>query len=316
MTGAEKKEVYRSLCAEGKITDLFMQPWWLDCTGEWEVALAVRNGQVTGAMPYALSSKWGMRMITMPHLTHHLLIWMEKPEGISDRKWLTREKQTIWLLIDDLPRYAVFSMVFEARSFSNWLPFHWKGFRQEVRYTFEIERKEAQDLDEQLNRNLRRSLKATAEKMSVVRGIVPGTFYDICRNTYRRQNMKMPYSLDELMKIDTAVTNHQAGVALGATNQKNELVAVAYLLWDRERAYYFLAGDTEEGKSAGASIFLCREALRIAFDEKELSTFDFCGSMIESITEVRRQFGAKPVVLMKLFKAGYKWLDILYTLTR
>lgn len=316
MTQSEKLEVYSVLCEQAKITALFMQPWWLKATGNWEIALGYRNGQVVGAMPYSTIRKWGIPMITMPAMTHHLSIWMDKPADISDRKWLTREKQIIWLLIEDLPHYGYFSMVFEESSFSNWLPFHWKGFRQEMRYTFVIDRTDGESLDQQINRNLKRNLKASGVKVNLEANIDPAPFYSICSHTYKRQNMKMPYSKDLFMTLDKAITQHKAGVKLGAYNDKEELIAVAYLLWDQGRAYYFLAGDNDEGKDTGASLLLCREALRIAFEEKKLPTFDFCGSMIESITEVRRQFGARPVGLMKIFKAKYKWLDILYALTR
>ena len=52
MNREERKKKYSSLCDQGKITGLFMQPWWLDATGEWDLALSVRNEQVVGAMPY------------------------------------------------------------------------------------------------------------------------------------------------------------------------------------------------------------------------------------------------------------------------
>jgi hypothetical protein len=316
MTRSEKTDIYQSLCDQGKITALFMQPWWLDATGNWEVALASRHGKIIGAMPFSKVSRWGIPVITMPALTHHLLIWMEKPSDISARKWLTREKQIIWLLLDDLPAYGYFSMVFEARSFSNWLPFHWRGFRQEMRYTFEIERTDSETLDQQINRNLKRNIKASASAIDIQYHVDTGVFYAICSHTYKRQKMKMPYSAELFSKIDQAVIKNKAGVKIGAFNQAQELMAVAYLVWDDDRAYYFLAGDTDAGKKSGASIVLCREAIRIAFEEKNLKTFDFCGSMIESITEIRRQFGAKPVGLMKIFKARYKGLEILQTLLR
>jgi hypothetical protein len=316
MTRDERKKIYRSLCEHGKITGLFMQPWWLDATGEWEVALAIRNEQVVGAMPYTPGRRLSISTIGMPSLTHHLRIWMDKPTDISEHKWLTREKQIIWLLIDDLPSYGYFSMVFESRSFNNWLPFHWKGFRQEMRYTFAIDQMDEPSLDQQINRNLKRNIRDNDATINLVRDVPPSTFYALCSETYVRQKMKMPYSLEMFSNLDIAITTHGAGIKLGATDIKGNVIAVSYLLWDNESAYYFLAGDNAEGRDQGASIKLCREALRIAFEEKNLKTFDFCGSMLESITEVRRQFGAHPVPLMKIFKAKYKWLDVLYALTR
>jgi lipid II:glycine glycyltransferase (peptidoglycan interpeptide bridge formation enzyme) len=126
----------------------------------------------------------------------------------------------------------------------------------------------------------------------------------------------MPYTFETFTRLDKAITTHNAGIKFGAYNADRVLVAVSYLLWDQNTAYYFLAGDNDEGRSSGASILLCREALRIAFEERKIKSFDFCGSMLEPVSEIRRQFGARTVPLMKIFKARYKWLDILYTITR
>lgn len=316
MSREERKQQYISLCEKGKIPGLFMQPWWLDATGDWDVALAVRNDQVVGAMPYAPGKKWGIRTMGMPAMTHHLRIWMDKPPDISDHKWLTREKQIIWLLIDDLPVYGYFSMVFEERSFNNWLPFHWKGFRQEMRYTFVIDRMEEEALDQHINRNLKRNIKEASSGLTIKREVEGQAFFEMCKNTYNRQKMDMPYSRNLFSSIETAVLSHEAGLKLGAYDNQGKLVAVAFLLWDHERAYYLLAGDDVSGRDTGASILLCREAMRIAFEEKKVNTFDFCGSMLESISEIRRQFGARPEPLMKIFKARYRWLEVMYSLTR
>lgn len=316
MTCEERKKKYSSLCDQGKITGLFMQPWWLDATGEWDLALSVRNEQVVGAMPYTQGQRWGIKTIGMPALTHHLQIWMDKPPDISEHKWLTREKQIIWLLIDDLPAYGYFSMVFQEGSFNNWLPFHWKGFRQEMRYTFVIDRREQDALDQQINRNLKRNIKEASGEVDIRHMTDAESFYTMCKQTYQRQKMAMPYSMDLFSRVDQAIIKHNAGMKLGAYDKGGNIIAVSYLLWDSTCAYYVLAGDNDAGRHSGASILLCREALRIAFEEKQVDTFDFCGSMLESISDVRRQFGARPVPLMKIFKARYKWLDVLYSLTR
>ncbi len=311
-----RKSQYLTLVEQGKIVPLFLQPWWLDATGAWGVSLAIRNDQIIGAMPFAVGKRWGIPYIGIPALTHHMQIWMDKPPDITEHKWLTREKQIIWSLIDDLPAFGFFSMVFAENSFDNWLPFYWKGFRQEMHYTFVIERAGEEDIDQQLNRNLKRNIRQAAEEIKIVKEVDSSLFFDLCRNTYHRQKMEMPYTFETFSRIDKAVMEHGAGLKLGAYISDHILVAVSYLLWDRDTAYYFLAGDNESGRSSGASILLCREALRIAFEERKVNTFDFCGSMLEPITEIRRQFGARTVPLMKIFKAKYRWLDILYSLTR
>jgi hypothetical protein len=315
MTREVRQKEYRRLCESGKIKDLFMQPWWMDAAGEWDVALGFRNQQLVGAMPFAMHKKWGVRTIGLPLLTHHTGIWMDKPPDISDHKWLTREKQIIWSILESLPPHGFFSMVFDEKSFDNWLPFYWKGFRQEMRYTFVIDAADAGALDQHINRNLKRNLRVAEDAIEMVREVNPRVFYDVCAQTYKRQKMKMPYSFMIFSQTDKAIQNQEAGIKLAALSAGGKIISVAYLLWDRTKAYYFMAGDTDAGRATSAGLLLCREALRIAFEEKGLRSFDFCGSMIEPITEIRRQFGARAVPLMKIFKANHKWLDVMYQLT-
>jgi len=252
----------------------------------------------------------------MPALTHHLRLWMDKPPDVSDHKWLTREKQIIWSIIDQLPDYGYFSMVFDEKSFDNWLPFHWKNFRQEMRYTFVMDRIDAETLDQQLSRNLKRNLREAEEEIVISREVDSPTFYNLCCNTYAKQKLKMPYSRELFSRLDDAIVKNKAGVKLGAINKRGEFIAVSYLVWDQDAAYYLLAGDNEEGRDTAASIVLCREAMQVAFEERKVNQFDFCGSMLEGITDMRRQFGARSVPLMKIFKAKWKWLDLMYSLTR
>lgn len=312
----ERKAIYQTLCDQGKITSLFNQPWWLESTGSWDVSLGMRNEQVLGAMPFATGRRLGISTIGMPALAHHLRLWMNKPPDISDHKWLTREKQIIWSIIEQLPDYGYFSMVFDEKSFDNWLPFYWKGFRQEMRYTFIIDRADDEIISNQMNSSYKKKIRKAAELIRIERNIDNKIFYDVCSRTYSRQGIKMPYSFETFSKIDKAVVEHNAGLKFGAYNSEGKLIAVSSLLWDDHKAYYHLSGDEEESREVGGSILLCREALRIAFEERKVDSFDFCGSMLEPITEIRRQFGARTVPLMKIFKAKYKWLDVLYSLTR
>lgn len=316
MTLAERQMTYRQLCREGHVRTLFMQPWWLDASGPWDVAFARRNGRLIGAMPFAAVRRWGISMLAMPALTHHLRIWVEKPADISAHKWLTREKQVIWSLIEALPSFGFFSLVFEQDTFENWLPFHWKGFRLELRYTFVIDRATPLHLDQQINRNLRRNLREAGSALTIRPTDDLQGCFDLIRQTHTRQRVALPFSLIHFTRIVEAARAQDAGSLLGAYDQAGRLLSAAFLLWDSERAYYFLSGDTDEGRQAGAGLLLCREALRLAFEIRGVWTFDFCGSMLESVTEIRRQFGARAVPLIKISRAGYRWLDIVYALTR
>src|SRR5687767_10948462 len=75
MNREERKKQYELLCNEKKIKPLFMQPWWLNATGPWDVSLAYRNNRLIGAMPFATGRRWGISYLGMPAFTHHMQIW-------------------------------------------------------------------------------------------------------------------------------------------------------------------------------------------------------------------------------------------------
>lgn len=147
----------------------------------------------------------------MPKETHHLQIWMDKPPDVSEHKWLTREKQIIWLILDNLPKFHIFSMVFEEKSFDNWLPFHWRGFRQEMRYTFVIHRDTYLEKGLQVNRNLRRNIKAGEGELSIRMDVDLHSFYKVCQATYVRQQQTIPFTFDFIEKLNEAVEKKHAG---------------------------------------------------------------------------------------------------------
>ena len=165
-------------------------------------------------------------------------------------------------------------MVFAEDSFDNWLPFYWKGFRQEMRYTFILENKNnGEDFMPEINRNVKRNVREAETAFKIHSIISQKEFHEVCMATYVRQKIKAPYSFADFSKIDDAVYHHNAGIKLAAVDSSNKVVAVSYLLWDLDTAYYFLAGDTHAGRQQGASILLCNEAIRIAFQDKKLKTF-------------------------------------------
>ena len=88
---------------------------------------------------------------------------------------------------------------------------------------------------------------------------------------------------------------------------------LVYLVWDRNAAYYLMAGYREKGAGGGASL-LVWEALKFA--STVVDTFDFQGSMIESIDRFFRGFGAMHVPFffvsresrrMRMLRAGQEF---------
>jgi hypothetical protein len=78
---------------------------------------------------------------------------------------------------------------------------------------------------------------------------------------------------------------------LFAQDAQGRLHAAAYIVWDEQAAYYLMGGADPELRTSGATSLLMWEAIKFASTVTQ--TFDFEGSMIESIERFFRAFGAK-----------------------
>ena len=116
---------------------LFHQPWWLDavCGREnWDVCLETRDNRVLAYMPYYTTRKYGFRFLSMPPLTPYL--GPEMADQISGQDISPGDTKKIYTsLVSQLPDFDFFNQSFRPEV-TNWMPFHWSGFRQTTRYTY------------------------------------------------------------------------------------------------------------------------------------------------------------------------------------
>jgi len=135
------------------------------------------------------------------------------------------------------------------------------------------------------------------------------------KNGFERQRMQILFSFEMLERIDNRINKKKCGIKLFALDENDEVNASAYLLWDTERIYYWLSGENPGKRKDGAGFLLVWEAIKIA-NRSSRNYFDFAGSMIETIAEVRRQFGAKQVRYSRLYKYKSKLHEIAGILMR
>ncbi|NOZ72781.1 MAG: GNAT family N-acetyltransferase [Chloroflexi bacterium] len=285
-----------------KHPSLFAQDWWLEATnfGVWKVANIEKNGSVIARMPYIIRKHRGLTMIVMPPLTPHLGPWIAPLSGKYATR-LSREHRLFEQLIHKLPRFDFFLQNFHY-SITNWLPFYWQGFQQTTRYTYVIE--DLSDLDRvwmQFLPKLRANIRKARKLVSVRTDLGLETFWHLNRKTFSRQGMDVPYTLDYLIRIDTACAERQQRRIFFAEDAKGHIHAALYLVWDDQAAYYLIGGNDPELQTSGAPSLLIWEAIRFAATVTR--TFDFEGSMIPGVERFFRSFGAKQKPYFRVSKA-------------
>ena len=285
------REAYRSFVRTCDDLPVFFQDWYLDavCTGgQWDAAVVEKGGIPVAVLPYFLKRKGPFRYITMPHLCR-----FQGPYLHPDWRQPDRELRLLRELAGQLPRVHAFRQHFHYRQ-TNWLPFYWRGYQQQTRYSYRLENLD--DLDAvyaNLHRDYRNNkLPRAAEQVELRTGLGAADFFAVAEKSFRRQGLSQPYPLSFLERLTGALEQAEAGRMFFAVDRQERIHSVALLAWDRESSYYLAAGDDPELRASGAGIWLTWQLITFTARDLGLPVFDFLGSMIEPIERVRRQFGA------------------------
>ncbi|MGI6455404.1 MAG: hypothetical protein ACOX5R_07230 [bacterium] len=93
---------------------------------------------------------------------------------------------------------------------------------------------------------------------------------------------------------DAAISN-KSGKIFYAMDSENRIHSSLFLIWDSESSYVHMIGEDPQLRNSGAGILLIWKAIEYTSKVLNLHKFDFEGSMIESVEQVRRDFGATQV---------------------
>jgi len=282
---------------------IFQQPWWLEAVapGQWAEVTCERDGATVARLPFVVRGRPRMRMLTQSSLTQTLGPWVETSPAKPARA-LAHEHELLAELESKLPKAIAFSQQFSP-SMLNGLAFHWAGYRLEARYTYRLHGlRTTSDLWAGLRDNVRREVRKARKRLEVVENLGVDRFYDVLSKTYERQGIPVPRSLGEIERLEEACSRHGVGSMLFAQDEAGEIHAVAWVVWDRQAAYYLLAGAEPRLRTSGASSLLVWEAMMRAREVTD--TFDFHGSMVKPIERFFRGFGAHQTPYLSVTKMG------------
>lgn len=304
------KEEYKEICEKnGNGISIYAQHWWMDavCVDKrWDVIIVRdNNGNVKASLPYLIGSKFGFRFIIMPPLTQtNGIHYYSEPENERDR--LEFEKKWGKAVIKQLEelKVSLYIQNFDS-NITNWLPFYWEGYKQTTRYTYQIP--DISDTDKvfaafssakqrQIRKAERNGLTAT------VNAITPAEFYQYHDNLIKDKGEKNEISESVLLSLADAAISRGQGAILSIKGQQEEIQAALFLVWDEECAYYLVPANDRKYSTTGASTLLVWEAIKYA--SQFCRSFDFEGSMTESIENSYNQFGTKQTTYSKITKSG------------
>lgn len=282
---------------------IFQQPWWLDAMapGGWAEVTVERGGETVARLPYVLRRRGPLRVLTQPPLTQSLGPWVAREPGAKAATALGDELELLAALESALPPAHAYRQNFSP-TMLNALPFFWAGYRLEMRYTYRLTglRSEA-GLWAGLAGNIRREVRKARTRLEVRDDLGIDRFHETCSKTFRRQGLRPP-AIGLLARLEAACAPRDARAMLFATDDAGRVHAVAYVVWDRDAAYYLLGGGDPELRTSGAASLLMWEAIMRA--RQRTDVFDFEGSMLRPVERFFRAFGGRQSPYLHVSRTG------------
>ena len=129
-------------------------------------------------------------------------------------------------------------------------------------------------------------------------------FYHLNRKTFSRQGLQIPYTLEFVKNVYQKAQNHNACKIYFATDTEGEIIAANFLVFDEKSVYYLMGGIEPKKKDLGGMDMVQYESIKFALESGK--SFDFEGSMIESIEKYFRSFGAIQKPYFQVYKTNSK----------
>jgi hypothetical protein len=231
-------------------------------------------------------------MILMPAYTQMTGIWFNPVfENEKYSRNLYRKQFICKDLIDRLPMHTYFVQNFHY-SFTDWLSFYWKGYRQTTRYNYILpDIGNPDELWRHLSENTQRNILKAREKyhLEIRRNISTEVFLEVNSWIYKRQRMKTYYPQILKKTIEISRKRNQGDI-WGAMDELGRLHAAVFIVWQNNCAYYIAAGSHSQLRKSGAHAYVLWTAITEVAEHS--SSFDFSGTMLEGVERFFREFGA------------------------
>lgn len=270
---------------------LFHQPFWLDAVApeSWNAIILATDDDMTAYYLYAEKKTLTGLQVYMPPLTQILgpgYRLKDEPE----RELLNREMELLGKFCNALPKAASYESRWQTGYF-NWLPFHWGGFHQRVRYTYVLNLPQQQDvLMENYSEKIRREIRKAGKTLTISATEDVMAFSQLVNKSLAGKKVKPGVDHHLLTRVFQACKENNCGKIWCAKDASENLIAAVFIAWDAHTAYYIIGAREENTGNSGAMSFLFHHAFYEVKDK--VQQFDFEGSMLQGVENYFRSFGA------------------------
>jgi lipid II:glycine glycyltransferase (peptidoglycan interpeptide bridge formation enzyme) len=173
-----------------------------------------------------------------------------------------------------------------------------------------IENLKIEDLEKNFETDIRRRRRRKAYEagIKVYESEDIKKFYELNEMTFIRQGRGMPYSFEFIENLYNNCKENSACKMFFAKDKDGVVIAGNFLIYDENTVYYLMGGIDPFYKDMGGMDIVQYESKKFALEHNK--TFDFEGSMIESIEKFFRSFGAIQKPYYNVSKTDSKLIKI------
>ncbi|RLB40375.1 MAG: hypothetical protein DRH12_10120 [Deltaproteobacteria bacterium] len=279
---------------------IFAKTFYLKALGApFKIGVIMSDSGIQGGLVLAKNE---LGVYSNPLLAKYLGILLRPAEGKYVNR-ITVEKQLTEQIVSCISWCRSFDYTFHP-SFKNWLPFYWRGYRQEVRYTYRINdssnlEKIYGEVESRVRKNIR---KAQRHGIEVVDEVPSDIFYKIWNSTFKRQGGSAPISFQKFENIRRKLEQEGCIKFFGAKDKKGRFHAVTGIVFDSRCSYLLFNGMDTTLPNYEANTFLVLETISRA--SQLADAFDFEGSMLKSVERFYRGFGGQLTPYYNIWKAN------------
>ncbi len=243
-------------------------------------------------------------IIIPPSLTHINNIVVKERDTKFNSKRESYNFRVFYQIIDFLERnYRIISFTFPL-NFIDVRPFLWRGYKEEIRYTYLADISNLDDVYNNFDSAIVRRIKKTKNldyKIDTGKELNNvETFYDLQNLSFHRQRHSFTITKAQLIDfLKILISKEKVKIYTVYLDQKP--VASNIILFDNNIAYYWLAGSNPSYLDTGLNQLLLWEAIK---DMKStgIKYFDFFGANTKSIARYKSTFNFKLYPYYNLYK--------------
>lgn len=277
---------------------IFETQWWLEAVApecDWqEYIIRDSSGLILARTVFPNKSSY-----TMPKYTQTIGIWINS-EILESDTYGNEKKRITQELISKWPQKVNINIDSENQYF---LPFIWSGYQVRPMITYRIT--DLSNIDtvySSFAKVVKKNIKSASNKTDIIDSDDISILKELVCKTFALQNRKVG-GIEVIDRIyQAAKANNSVKLLYALEKKTGEPYSGILLVYDNNRCYYLIGGTDPRFRSSGANSLLLWEGINFA--SQFCRTFDFEGSMIESIEHFFRQFGGTPITYYNIIKGG------------